>query len=318
MLDILAVIPGKKKPTASGWYAFNGVCCHNRGHGLDRRGRAGIKFTSERNWNYHCFNCQFKCGMYLGKHFSSNLKLLLSWCGLDPDEINRLSFDSFSQRSILDMVKPSTDYSAMSFDTMPLPEGARLIGHDPQDQVHSDYLAGRGFKVDDYTFYTVDGESRPRIIIPYYHQGQIVGNTSRFYDGRRPKYLSEQQRGYVFNLDAQRDDWSVCIMTEGQFDALSIGGCAYMGSNISDEQASLLSRLRRRIIVVPDQDEAGLAICERAFELGYQVSIPSWHDNVKDVNDAVVRYGRLPTLLSILQNATSSRIKVEMARKRFK
>jgi DNA primase len=69
---------------------------------------------------------------------------------------------------------------------------------------------------------------------------------------------------------------------------------------------------------VPDQDEAGLEICDRALELGYQVSIPNWSDEVKDVNDAVVKYGRLPTLLSILQSATASKIKIGMARKRFK
>jgi DNA primase len=172
--------------------------------------------------------------------------------------------------------------------------------------------------VDDYKFFTVDDEARPRIILPYFYEGRIVGNTSRFYDGRRPKYLSEQQKGYVFNIDAQHADWSVCILTEGQFDALSIGGCAYMGSNISDDQARLLSKLRRRIIVVPDQDEAGLEICDRTLELGYQVSIPNWGDEIKDVNDAVVKYGRLPTLLSILQCATSSKIKIGMARKRFK
>lgn len=318
MLDILAVIPGKKKHTSSGWYAFNGVCCHNRGHSLDRRSRAGIKFTNDSNWNYHCFNCQFKCGMYLGKHFSSNLKLLLAWCGLDPDQINRLSFESFSQRSLLDTLQPAKNFSHIEFANVPLPDGARLIGYDPRDEYHREYLSTRGFTIEDYTFYTIDGEARPRIIIPYYYQGRIVGNTSRFYDGRRPKYLSDQQRGYVFNLDAQKDNWSVCILTEGQFDALSIGGCAYMGSNISDEQASLLAKLRRKIIVVPDQDTAGLEICERALELGYHVSMPNWHTGVKDVNDAVVRYGRLPTLLSILQNATASRIKVEMARKRFK
>jgi DNA primase len=318
MLDILAVLPGKKKHTQSGWYAFNGICCHNRGHNIDRRGRAGIKFTGETNWNYHCFNCQFKCGMTLGKHFSRNLKQLLQWCGLDSQEIDRMSFESFSQRSLLDMVRATPENTEIKFLGIKLPPGARQITNDPADKFHQDYLASRGFTVDDYKFFTVDDEARPRIILPYFYEGRIVGNTSRFYDGRRPKYLSEQQKGYVFNIDAQHADWSVCILTEGQFDALSIGGCAYMGSNISDDQARLLSKLRRRIIVVPDQDEAGLEICDRTLELGYQVSIPNWGDEIKDVNDAVVKYGRLPTLLSILQCATSSKIKIGMARKRFK
>jgi hypothetical protein len=51
------------------------------------------------------------------------------------------------------------------------------------------------------------------------------------------------------------------------------------------------------------------------MELGYSVSIPSWHDEIKDVNDAVIKYGKFPTLLSILQSATTSKIKIEMQRK---
>ena len=90
-----------------------------------------------------------------------------------------------------------------------------------------------------------------------------------------------------------------------------------MGSTILDEQANVISRLRRKIIVVPDRDKTGMEVCERALELGYHISIPPWPADIKDVNDAVKRYGRLATTMSILQSATSSRIKVEMTRKKF-
>ena len=320
MLDILSVLPGKKRKTPSGWWSFNGVCCHNRGHGRDLRGRAGIKFTDSNNWNYHCFNCQFKCSYHLGRTFSDNLKQLLSWCGADDAQIQRWSLYSFSQRTALQDIQQqlrSYEPEVIRFDSRPLPEGARPITDQPHDQPHRDYLASRGFTIQDYPFHTIDDEDRPRLILPYYYQGQIVGNTSRFYDGRRPKYLSEQAPGFVFNIDAQHPDWSICVLVEGQFDALSIGGCAYMGSNISDEQARLIARLQRTVIVVPDQDKSGFTIIDRALELGYQVSIPTWAPEVKDVNDAVLKYGRLPTLLSIIQSATKSRIKIEMARKRI-
>ena len=58
-------------------------------------------------------------------------------------------------------------------------------------------------------------------------------------------------------------------------------------------------------------------MCDKALELGYSVSLPDWEVDVKDVNDAVVKYGKLPTLLSILQCATNSKIKVEMRRKKI-
>jgi DNA primase len=156
-----------------------------------------------------------------------------------------------------------------------------------------------------------------RVIIPYTYKNKIVGHTSRFLDNKIPKYLNEQQAGYVFNIDMQKPDWQVCIVTEGIFDALSIDGVAVMHDEINSDQALLLSTLNKQIIVVPDRDKTGLKMCDRALELGYQVSLPVWEADIKDVNDAVVRYGKLPTLLSILQSATNSKIKIEMQRKKI-
>ena len=106
-------------------------------------------------------------------------------------------------------------------------------------------------------------------------------------------------------------------MVEGIFDALSLNCCALTHNTINDDQAELLSQLNRRIIFVPDRDKTGLETCSRALELGYSVSIPNWETNVKDVNDAVLRYGKLPTLLSILQSATTSKVKVEIQRRKL-
>lgn len=316
MLDILSLIPGKKRYTAGGWYSFNAVCCHHNGHNRDQRFRGGVKFSDDTNWSYHCFNCGFKCGLTVGKQFSSNLRLLLDWLGMDKADVDRLSFKSFSQRSALELYRQAEIIKTKDFHQVSLPRDSRPL--DPERDIeHVTYLSKRGIKPTDYNFYVIDGEVRQRIIIPYYYNGQIVGNTSRYYDNRHPKYVSEQQSGYVFNLDNQHPDWQVCVAVEGQFDAISIGGCAYMGKNINDDQAALFKKLHRKVIVVPDQDKAGLEICDRALELGFSVSIPNWDSTVKDVNDAVIKYGKFPTLLSILQSATTSRIIVEMKRKKL-
>jgi DNA primase len=164
---------------------------------------------------------------------------------------------------------------------------------------------------------TAKGRYANRIIIPYTYNNKIVGHTSRFLDNKIPKYINEQQHGYVFNIDIQKPEWQVCILTEGIFDALSIDGVAVMHNDINNEQAQLLSSLNKQIILVPDRDESGLKMCERALELGYSVSLPNWEPGIKDVNDAVVKYGKLPTLLSILQNATMSKIKIEIQRNKI-
>lgn len=316
MFDILSLITTKKRKTANGWYSFNGVCCSHRGHNPDKRSRAGLIFTEGTNWSYHCFNCQFKCGFTAGKQFTSNLKMLLEWYGLTKEEIDRLSFKNFLMANSVDLYKREIPKFHIEFKEKSLPEGARLI--DPEvDHLHTQYLLNRSMSLEEYPFLTVDNEARPRIIIPYFHNGVIVGNTSRFLDNRKPKYLSDQQRGYVFNVDNQHRDWSVCILAEGQFDALSIGGCAYMSSTITDEQAQILREMQKKIIVVPDRDKSGMSICDRALELGFSVSLPEWSSEIKDVNDAVIKYGRLSTILSILRSTTTSKIKVEMMRKKL-
>lgn len=320
-LDILSILPGKKRATSGGWHAFNAVCCHHRGHKPDRRMRAGIIFTDSDSWAYSCFNCGFKCGSNPGTQFTKNTKSLLEWAGADRMQIERWSFQNFSDRNLYD-VNISTKPIVITFDKKELPEGSVPIDeNNPEHQNYVQYLVNRNLPVSSYTYFITPTASRERdrnrLIIPYYYNGEIVGHTSRYYDGSGPKYISEQQRGYVFNYDNQKRDANVVILVEGQFDAISIGGCAYLGSTISDEQARLITKLRREVIVVPDRDKAGMSICARALDLGYRVSIPEWSSDIKDVNDAVKKYGRLPTLLSILQFSTTSRITVEMKRKKF-
>jgi hypothetical protein len=242
---------------------------------------------------------------------------MLSWCGLDDDRIDKLSFESFRSGGLTGLARLQEEVAPIiNFPERPLPVGSRAIDV-TKDTHHIEYLHSRGLTPKDYPFYVVDGAERDGIIIPYYHNGRIVGNTTRFYTDRHPKYLSDQPSRFVFNLDAQRINWQFAILVEGQFDAISIGGCAYLGSTIHDQQALMLSRLQRRIIVVPDRDRAGMGVCDRALELGYHISIPDWSPEIKDVNDAVKHYGRLPTLLSIIQSATSSKIKVEITKKKF-
>ena len=319
MFDILSIVPGRKKLSSSGWHSFNAICCHNRGHKIDKRGRGGIHLDGN-NWSYHCFNCGFKCGFVLGKQISKSTRMLLKWCGLDDIDIQRWSLESLQHKDLLDLTNKPKQKVKIKFKEHTLPEGQLLDHNDPSHKVFIDYVKRRGISIDEYPFLITpheQGRMANRVIIPYTYKNKIVGHTSRFLDDRIPKYLNEQQPGYVFNIDAQRPDWSVCIVTEGIFDALAIDGVAVMHDEISSEQAQLLSTLNRTIIVVPDRDKTGLKMCDRALELGYKVSLPDWDADVKDTNDAVVKYGKLSTLLSILQSATNSKIKIELQRKKI-
>ncbi len=318
MFDILSIIPGKKKHTSSGWTSFNAICCSHFGHKADRRMRGGIKFDGQHNWSFHCFNCGFKCNFTLGRSISVKTRQLLSWCGIDEIEIQRWSLESLQHKDLLDFTPKKR--KKIKFEEHQLPLGEIVDKNNPLHKVYVDYLQTRKIDSNDYPFLITPnerGRMNYRVIIPYTYKGKIVGHTSRFLDNKTPKYINEQQPGYVFNIDMQKDDWQVCILTEGIFDALAIDGVAVMHDDISNEQAELLSTLNRQIIVVPDRDKTGMKMIDRALSLGYQVSLPDWDKDIKDVNDAVVKYGKLQTLLSILQTATNSKIKLELQRKKI-
>lgn len=319
MFDILSLIPGKKKRTHSGWYSFNAICCSHRGHRSDSRSRGGLKIDGH-NWVMHCFNCGFSCSFNLGKQIPPKTRNFLTWCGADTEQVQRWNLESLQQRDLLDILIPERSKLFINFKGKDLPKGVPLDVNNEAHKYYVDYLVKRKVDLSSYKFYVnPEGKGREKygIIVPYTFRNKNVGSTIRFLDNRIPKFLNDQQPGYVFNFDKQHPDWQVCICTEGIFDAISIDGVALMHDDISNEQATVLAQLNRTIIVVPDFDKTGLKITDRALELGYKVSLPNWEPGIKDVNDAVVKYGKLPTLLSILESATNSKIKIELRKKQI-
>jgi hypothetical protein len=320
MLDILGYLPTKRKSSASGWISFNAVCCEHNGDTPDRRSRGGLK-TSEQGWSYHCFNCNYTASFILGRTVSFKARRLLSWMGVPEREIEMLNLESLRHKSIhgiLDDRQRTVDILAdIKFEERDLPPFAELIG---STGLHRDYVQSRCVP-DDYPVMTQTNPeawpARDQVIIPFTHHNSIVGHTVRFLDDRNPRYINDMQPGYVFGTDLQRPDWTQVIVTEGIFDALSIGGVALMHNTISDAQARLIRNLGREITVVPDQDAAGVELVDRAVELGWPVSMPAWSSSVKDVNDAVKKYGRLGALITIMQARETSRIKIELRKKQL-
>ena len=321
MLDILQYLPAKRKATPSGWVSFNAVCCAHNGSTADKRSRGGLKPT-ESGWSYHCFNCTYTASFILGRTLSYKARRLLGWLGVPDAEIDALNLESLRHRSIHgildDRQRMFNVLSGIEFEERELPPMSELLVNSYE---YREYLRSRKVP-DDYPVMVQLHEerswkNRPSVIIPFTYDNRIVGHTQRFLDNRTPKYISNSQPGYVFGTDLQHKDWSHAIVVEGIFDALCISGLAVMHSTVSDEQARLIRSLGREITVVPDQDLAGMELVDRAVELGWAVSMPPWPADIKDVNDSVMRYGRLATLLTIFENRNTSRIKIEMRKKQL-
>ena len=319
MLDVLQYLPAKRKSTPSGWISFNAVCCAHNGSTDDLRSRGGLKLTAQ-GWSYHCFNCNYTASFILGRTVSFKARRLLGWLGVPDAEIDILNLESLRHRSVHgildDRQRMFNMLADIQFEEQELPALSELLtSEDPC----RNYLRQRCVP-DDYPVMIQLHEERswkhrPSVIIPFTHDDRVVGHTQRFLDNRMPKYISNSQPGYVFGTDLQHNNWTNAIVVEGIFDALCIGGLAVMHSTISDEQARLIRSLGKEITVVPDQDLAGMELVDRAVELGWAVSMPPWPDDVKDVNDSVVRYGQLATMLTIFENRNTSRIKIELRKK---
>jgi hypothetical protein len=312
MIDVISYLPAKRKTSSSGWISFNAPCCVHNSENQDKRSRGGLK-TSPEGWSYHCFNCGYTASFILGRNLSYKARKLLAWLNVPAEEIERLNLESLRHKSIAGIlesrqtVEPAAD---IRFEERNLPTDLHEL-----TESATEYLTRRCISLD-YPF-LFKAMPRPGIVIPFTHDNQVVGNCIRFLDDRTPRYLNDMPSGYVFGTDLQHNSWQSVLVMEGVFDALSIGGMAVLHADINDAQVRLIRSLGREVIVVPDQDAAGMKLVDRAVELGWSVSMPEWGDDVKDVNDAVIKYGRLGALLIIMQAREHSKIKIELRKKQI-
>jgi hypothetical protein len=322
---VLQFLPPKRKHTPSGWTSFNAPCCHHNGQGADTRQRGGLIANPDGGVSYHCFNCGFKASWQPGRNVSKGLRRLLIWLGVPDDTINKLTIAVMQENEGIAVKQQLIDIP--TFNTVPLPDDAvdiaEYLGASNSVTKHLSevvaYMQGRELYLEDYKFFWSPSMGyRDRLIVPFYNEGNVVGWTARTVQAdKKPKYLSEQQPGYVFNLDSQGPEKTFCILTEGPIDAIHIEGIALLGSEIKDQQALLINRLNREVIVLPDRDDAGKKLVEQAIDFGWGVSMPEWKPGIKDVNDAVLEYGKLYTLYSIVNAAETSPLKIRLRAKKW-
>ena len=319
MLDIQSYLPAKRKLSSSGWISFNAPCCVHNGESADRRQRGGLKIA-DNSRSFHCFNCNFTASFLMGRNLSFKARRLLQWLNVPQDEIERINLESLRHRSIEGIAQERRQIAQrlmnIEFAERDLPDFAEILT--PNKSLWS-YIKERCLPEDyPYMFQQHEHVARHGIIVPFTHDNTIVGHTTRYIDGRTPKYIQDAQPGYVFGTDLQKDSWRYAVVVEGVLDALSINGLAVLHNEINLAQSKLIGSLDREIIVVPDHDAAGLKLIDSALEYGYSVSVPDWPAGIKDVNDAVCRYGRITTLLAIMENRVSGKIKIEMSRKKLR
>lgn len=323
---------GQLTRTPGGFHTRNCMMCSQRGHSPDTRRRFGI-VTEGETIILNCFNCDFKAVFKYPENISKSFYQFLVTVGFTAEEIRKIKFELFRVKSITGYVSSQTLFSNIvqsSWKESRLPENSHSIltwleqgCTDPNLIAAAEYLTySRNILNLDKIYWTPvkDRLLCKRFIIPFEFNGKNVGYTARWIGNTPskavPKYDNKMPKGFLYNLDSQYDN-DIVVVTEGVLDGFVTGGVSTLGS-ISNEQADLIDRLQKRVIVSPDRDAKGLALIDMALSRNWEVSFPAWAPSIKDAADACVRYGKLATVKSIVDAAERNPVSIQLKRRLLK
>ena len=313
----------KTKRSSEGWISGNAVCCHHRGERHDIKGRGGLIINDAKgSFQWHCFNCGFKAGWTKGKPLSKNTRNLFLWLGLPDEELKKLIFYALKEKTESEDIKLQLDFKLRD---IPLPPDSMSIldwkkyGCTDQDFLNcQSYIKNRGFSLEDYPWHwSPDIRFKERVIIPFYHEKRNVGWIARKFTPGGLKFVLNRQPGYVFNIDAQFYERKYVIIVEGQFDAIAVDGVAISTNVPNAVQCARINALGKEVIVVPDKDKPGAEMLKAALENNWGMSLPPWGEDIKDVADAIKKYGRIYTLAAILHYRETNQIKIEIMKNKL-
>jgi len=321
---IIRHLPTKKKSNAAGGYYINCPMCTSRGEARnDTRFRGGVTPRSDGGIIYHCHNCGFATRWDHQGRVSKNLMNFMVALGIDSKQIPialRLLPSNQKLETTIDINVPEV---VMDFKEIKLPRQAHSFDYWAEDDEIPEmflnafeYLASRGEAVfNGWNYYWSNDTKfsmKQRIIIPFYHNGKVVGYTARrFTDNEKlSKYYGETPADYLFNQDILETEVDRILLVEGVLDAISIKGIACLGNSLTQKQINLLNTCRKNVILVPDRNKAGATLLEQALDNGWEVSIPDWDGGITDCAEATKRYGILYTLESIFSSATTNKLRI--------
>jgi DNA primase len=147
--------------------------------------------------------------------------------------------------------------------------------------------------------------------MPIYKNNNLIYYIGRaLYDAEK-KYETPAvaKERILFGYDKLFDyeDKSPLFVIEGWFDAFAIGGVAILGNVITDAQRQWLDRSPREKIYIPDRFGDGRRAAEQALDFGWSISTPDIGSDSKDMDEAVLKYGKIYVIKTILEHKTSDK-----------
>ena len=172
-----------------------------------------------------------------------------------------------------------------------LVDAMRKKGYTDQELIAADLVGEKNGRIYD--------RFRNRLMFPIIDvRGNVVGFGGRVLDDSKPKYLNSNEtiifnkRKNLFGLNfAKKTKQNYMILVEGNIDVITLhqfgfdNAIASLGTSLTEEHASLLSRYTEQVVLTYDGDEAGQRAAKRAIPMLEKVGIKVKVLNMKDAKD---------------------------------
>lgn len=168
---------------------------------------------------------------------------------------------------------------------------------------------------------------RNRLMFPIIDiRGNVIGFGGRVMDDSKPKYLNSPEttifnkRKNLFAMNAaKKSKLGYLILVEGYMDAIALHqygfdcAVASLGTSLTEEHATLLSRYTEQVVLIYDGDEAGQNATKRAIPMlekaGLQVKVLQMRD-AKDPDEFLKKFGA--DRFRLLLEESSNRVEYQL------
>lgn len=312
---------------ARGWTNIDCPACS------DNRKRLGLLLTDSGGFRIKCFNggCELNdtaTGWEPGNGLTGRVRTVFETLGGSVRDIpltelltqNRNVYDR--RGNVVGRDEPLE--VATRFPDVEMPPGTDFLDdaaerhEDARDVL--DYLRERSPIYLDLDFPWMWSPRHPRyLLVPYlHHKDRIVGYMGRCIDRSdgKGRFLQRAPADFLFQQYLlPKGSGKEVFVLESPMDAIPLQGVATRTNSPTVKQVNLLKLCGREPIMIPDmvQGEANryLSIAE---ENNWYVSVPDWAGRLKDVGEAVQKYGLLWTIETITtaktKNYTTARIRL--------
>ena len=205
------------------------------------------------------------------------------------------------------------------------------LGYAPDSyEIFSKYMLSKGYTYDELVAGFLCGKSdrgsyydafRNRVMFPIIDvSGNVIAFGGRVMDDSKPKYKNSsdtpvfKKSRNLFALNfARLNCEDALILCEGYMDVIALhsvginNAVATLGTAITSEQARVMSRYTKRVVICYDADEAGQKAAARAMklleEVGLEVNVLSI-PGAKDPDEYIKTYG-VDKFKEVISNAKS-------------